>query len=78
MQDLTHALPVVHLQKSDLHPNDTLCSIHIPACVALSSDSEHHHQAYFSPNRADKVGEPPQPHLSSLSAPHKEFFSRAM
>lgn len=47
--------------------------------VALSSDStEHHHRAHFSPNSADNAGEPPRSYLSSLSAPHKEFFSRAV
>lgn len=51
----------------------------ISPCIALSSDStEHHHQAHFSPNSADNAGEPPRSYLSSVSAPHKEFFSRAM
>lgn len=77
MQDLT--LSVVHLQQSDLHPNDSLCAAPISACVALPSDStEHHHQPHFSPNRPDNALEPPQSYLSFLSTPHKEFFSRAM
>lgn len=79
MQDLTHALPVVHLQKADLHANDAVSASHIAPSPALPSDSiEHHCWVYFSPNGADKAAEPPQSYLSSPSAPHKEFFSRAM
>lgn len=79
MQDSTHALSAVHLQQSDLHPNDSLRTIPVSPCMALFSDSkEHHHQAHFSSNSADNACEPPQSYLSSLSALHKEFFSRAM
>lgn len=53
MQDLTHALPVVHLQKTDLHVND---ASPIAPSPALPSDSiEHHRWVYFSPNGADKA-----------------------
>lgn len=79
MQDLTHALPAVHLQKAALHANDAVSASHIAPSPALPSDSiEHHRWVYFSPNGADKAAEPPQSYLSSPSAPHKEFFSRAM
>ena len=88
LQDLTYSLSVVHLQHSDLHPNDSLCTTPPPPppphpplspCIALSSDStEHHLQAHFSPNSADNEGEALQSYRSSLSAPHKEFFSRSM
>lgn len=78
MQDVTHATLLAHLQKADLHANDPLCAVYIPPAPALPSDSiEHHRWLYFSPNGADKAGEPPQSYLSSASAPHKEFFSRA-
>lgn len=51
----------------------------ISLCIALSLDStEHHHQAHFSPISADNAGDPPRSYLSSLSVPHKEFFSGAM
>lgn len=67
MLGLTHSLSVVHLQHSDLHPNDSLCTPPFSPYIALSSDStEHHRQAHFSPNSADNAGEPPRSYRPCL------------
>lgn len=66
-------------KEADLHANDAVCASHVTPSPALPSDSiEHHRWVYFSPNGADKAAEPPQSYLSSPSALHKEFLSRAM